>query len=133
MKPMIMKRTIFIITLFLMLYGCRNSYELNMERGEYYYNVGAYESATLEYKSVINHYPHDIGVLDEKTIHMLANAHHNLAVIYLKRSTQTEDVIKKSSFLEEANTEAKRAYNLYPKDAYKETWDSIHAILSISK
>ena len=28
MKPMIMKRTIFIITLFLMLYGCRNSYEL---------------------------------------------------------------------------------------------------------
>ena len=133
MKPMIMKRTIFIITLFLMLYGCRNSYELNMERGEYYYNVGAYESATLEYKSVINHYPHDIGVLDEKTIHMLANAHHNLAVIYLKRSTQTEDVIKKSSFLEEANTEAKRAYNLYPKDAYKETWDSIQAILSISK
>ena len=133
MKPMIMKRTIFIITLFLMLYGCRNSYELNMERGEYYYNVGAYESATLEYKSVINHYPHNIGVLDEKTIHMLANAHHNLAVIYLKRSTQTEDAIKKSSFLEEANTEAKRAYNLYPKDAYKETWDSIQAILSISK
>ena len=112
-----------------MLYGCRNSYELSMERGEYYYNVGAYESATLEYKSVINHYPHDIGVLDEKIIHMLANAHHNLAVIYLKRSTQTEDPIKKSSFLEEANSEAKRAYNLYPKDAYKETWDSITAIM----
>jgi tetratricopeptide (TPR) repeat protein len=129
MKAMIMKRTIFIITLFLMLYGCRNSYELSMERGEYYYNVGAYESATLEYKSVINHYPHDIGILDEKTIHMLANAHHNLAVIYLKRSTQTEDPIKKSSFLEEANSEAKRAYNLYPKDAYKETWDSITAIM----
>ena len=130
---MMMKRTLFILTLFLLLYGCRNSYELSMERGEYYYNVGAYESATLEYKSVINHYPHNIGVLDEKTIHMLANAHHNLAVIYLKRSTQTEDIIKKSSFLEEANTEAKRAYNLYPKDAYKETWDSIQAILSISR
>jgi len=125
MKVMMMKRTIFILTLFLMLYGCRNSYELSMERGEYYYNAGAYENATLEYKSVINHYPHSIGLLDEKTIHMLANAHHNLAVIYLKRSTQTEDEIKKSSFLEEANAEAKRAYNLYPKDAYKETWDSI--------
>ena len=122
---MMMKRTLFILTLFLLLYGCRNSYELSMERGEYYYNAGAYENATLEYKSVINHYPQNIGLLDEKTIHMLANAHHNLAVIYLKRSTQTEDGIKKASFLEEATAEAKRAYNLYPKDAYKETWDSI--------
>jgi len=120
-----MKRIIFILALTLMLSGCRNSYELNMERGEYYYNLGAYENATLEYKSVVNHYPHDVGVLDENTIHMLANAHHNLAVIYLKRATQTEDSIRKSSFLEEANTEAKRAYNLYPKDAYKDTWDSI--------
>ena len=133
MKAMMMKRIILIITLFLMLSGCRNSYELSMERGEYYYNVGEYESATLEYKSVINHYPNNTGVLDQKTIHMLANAHHNLAVIFLKRSTQTEDSIKKSSFLDEANTEAKRAYNLYPKDAYKETWDSIQAILSTSK
>ncbi len=116
-----------------MLSGCRNSYELNMERGEYYYNLGAYENATLEYKSVVNHYPNDVGVLDESTIHMLANAHHNLAVIYLKRATQTEDPIRKSSFLEEANTEAKRAYNLYPKDAYKDTWDSIKAVLNITK
>ena len=82
-----------------MLYGCRNSYELSMERGEYYYNVGAYESAALEYKSVVNHYPRDVGVLDEKTIHMLANAHHNLAVIHLKRATQTQNLIKKTSFL----------------------------------
>ena len=114
-----------------MLYGCRNSYELNMERGEYYYNVGAYESAALEYTSVVNHYPRDVGLLDEKTIHMLANAHHNLAVIHLKRATQTEDFIKKSSFLEKANAEAKQAYDLYPKDAYKNTWDSIKAITSI--
>ena len=116
-----------------MFYGCRNSYELSMERGEYYYNLGVYENAALEYKSVINHYPNDVGVLDEKTIHMLANAHHNLAVIYLKRSTQTEDPIRKSSFLEEASTEAKRAYNLYPKDAYKDTWDSIKAVISLTK
>ena len=80
---MIMKRTLFIFTIILMLYGCWNSYELSMERGEYYYNVGAYESDALEYKSVVNHYPRDVGVLDEKTIHMLANAHHNLAVIHL--------------------------------------------------
>ena len=82
-----MKNTFLILILFLSLYSCRNSYELSMERGEYFYNVGAYEEATLEYKSVINHYPSDIRVLDEKTIHMLANAHHNLAVIFLKRST----------------------------------------------
>jgi len=129
---MIIKRTLFILTIILMLYGCRNSYELSMERGEYYYNVGAYESAALEYKSVVNHYPRDVGVLDEKTIHMLANAHHNLAVIHLKRATQTEDPIKKSSFLEKANGEAKRAYDLYPKDAYKNTWDSIKAMTRIT-
>jgi len=68
--------------------------------------------------------------LDEKTIHMLANAHHNLAVIFLKRSTKTEDKIKKLSFLDQAISEAKQSYTLYPKDAYKETWDSIQAILN---
>ena len=94
-----------------------------MERGEYFYNVGAYEEATLEYKSVINHYPTDIRVLDEKTIHMLANAHHNLAVIFLKRSLATEDKIKRASFLEQAVSEAKRAYNLYPKDVVTEVGD----------
>ena len=116
-----------------MLYGCRNSYELSMERGEYYYDIGAYESATLEYKSVVNHYPRDVRVLNERTIHMLANAHHNLAVIFLKRSTLTEDPIEKSSFLQEAHDEAKWAYYLYPKDAYKETWDSITATLYANK
>ena len=116
-----------------MLYGCRNSYELSMERGEYYYNAGAYESAALEYKNVVNHYPRDMGLLDKKTIHMLANAHHNLAVIYLKRATQTEDPIKKSSFLEKANAESGRAYDLYPKDAYKDTWDSIKLLISLAE
>ena len=114
LKEMIMKNTVLILILFLSLYSCRN----------------AYEEATLEYKSVINHYPSDIRVLDEKTIHMLANAHHNLAVIFLKRSTKTEDKIKKLSFLDQAISEAKQSYTLYPKDAYKETWDSIQAILN---
>ena len=127
---MIMKNTILILILFLSIYGCRNSYELSMERGEYFYNAGAYEEATLEYKSVINHYPSDIKVLDEKTTHMLANAHHNLAIIFLKRSTKTEDKIKKLSFLDQAISEAKKSYMLYPKDAYKETWDSIQSILN---
>ena len=112
LKEMIMKNTVLILILFLSLYGCRNSYELTMERGEYFYNVGAYEEATLEYKSVINHYPTDIRVLDEKTIHMLANAHHNLAVIFLKRSLATEDKIKRASFLEQAVSEAKRDESL---------------------
>ena len=40
--------------------------------------------------------------------------------------------IKKSSFLEKANGEAKRAYDLYPKDAYKNTWDSIKAMTGIT-
>ena len=100
LKEMIMKNTILILILFLSLYSCRNSYELSMERGEYFYNIGAYEEATLEYKSVINHYPSDIRVLDEKNIHMLSNAHHNLVFIFLKRLTKNEDKIQKLFFLD---------------------------------
>ena len=85
---MIMKNTILILILFLSIYGCRNSYELSMERGEYFYNAGAYEEATLEYKSVINHYPSDIKVLDEKTTHMLDECTRKETHVYLVEHCQ---------------------------------------------
>ena len=120
-----MKKILFITTTLLMLSACGNKYELKMDRAALYYERGEYENAMLEYKNVINDYPTDISTLDNNTIHMLANAHHNLAVIHLKRSYQVEDPLEKSSYLEQANYEAQTAYYLYPMDVYKNTMDSI--------
>ena len=105
--------------------GCRNKTELTMERGEYFYNAGRLEEAILEYNKVINHYPSDASQLDYQNVKMLANAHHNLAVILFKRGYKSEDNIEKMSYLEKASTEAKRSYDLYPKDVYKQTWDKV--------
>lgn len=120
-----MKKILFITTTLLMLSACGNKYELKMDRAALYYERGEYESAMLEYKNVINDHPTDISSLDNNTIHMLANAHHNLAVIHLKRAYQSEDPVEKSSYLEQANYEAQTAYYLYPMDVYKNTMDSI--------
>ena len=54
-----------------------------------------------------------------------ANAHHNLAVILFKRGYESKDSIEKRSYLGKASAEAKRSYDLYPKDVYKETWDKV--------
>ena len=120
-----MKKILFITTTLLMLASCGNKYELKMDRAALYYERGEYESAMLEYKNVINDHPTDISSLDNNTIHMLANAHHNLAVIHLKRAYKSEDAVEKSSYLEQANYEAQTAYYLYPMDVYKNTMDSI--------
>ena len=96
-----------------------------MDRAALFYERGEYENAMLEYKNVINDYPSDISSLDNDTIRMLANAHHNLAVIYLKRSYETQDAVEISSYLDQANYEAQIAYYLYPMDVYKNTLDSI--------
>jgi len=120
-----MKKIIFIIATILMLPSCNNKHELNMDRAALFYESGEYENAMLEYKNVINDYPSDISSLDNDTIRMLANAHHNLAVIYLKRSYETQDPVEISSYLDQANYEAQIAYYLYPMDVYKNTLDSI--------
>ncbi len=120
-----MKKILFITTTLFMLASCGNKYELKMDRAALYYERGEYESAMLEYKNVINDHPTDISSLDNNTIHMLANAHHKLAVIHLKRAYKSEDAVEKSSYLEQANYEAQTAYYLYPMDVYKNTMDSI--------
>ena len=96
-----------------------------MERGEYYYSVNRLQDAVLEYKQVINSYSNDMSILDSHTIEMLANAHHNLSVIYFRRGHESKDAIEKSLYMEKAEVEAKKAYDLYPKDTYKKTWDNI--------
>ena len=108
----------------LMITSCRSNAELSMERGEYFYQVGKLEEATLEYNKVIGHYGNRSN-LNDKNTKILANAHHNLAVIWFKRGYQSEDSVEKMSYLGIANMEAKRSYYLQPKDVYKETWDKI--------
>ena len=124
-----MKITLILIS-FLLFNGCRDNSELSMERGEYYYSVNRLEDAVLEYTKVINSYPSDLLGFDSHTIAMVANAHHNLSVIWFKRGYQSEDSVEKISYLDMANVEAKRAYYLYPKDSYKATWDKIQKSLS---
>jgi|TARA_B110000263_G_scaffold40643_1_gene32385 uncharacterized protein YjdB len=119
-----MKSIILSIVIMSLLTSCRSNAELSMERGEYFYNVNRLEEATLEYNKVINHYADD-NDLESKNIKILANAHHNLAVIWFKRGYQSEDSIEKMSYLGIANIEAKRSYYLHPKDLYKQTWDKI--------
>ena len=126
-----MKKIIYILTIVLIFSGCSNEHELNMDRAAIFYERGEYENAVLEYTSVINHYATDVSSLNEKTIHMLANAHHNLAVIHFKRAYETQDSVEISSFLEKANTEAKIAYDLYPMDVYKNTLDSIRREINL--
>ena len=105
--------------------GCRDGAELTMERGEYFYSVGRLEEAILEYNKVINSFPSDSDNLSYENIKMLANAHHNLAVILFKRGYESQDGVEKISYLSKANAEAEKSYDLYPKDVYKQTWDKI--------
>ena len=119
-----MKNIILTILIMFLLCSCRSNAELSMERGEYFYNVDRLEEATLQYNKVINYYANDVN-LDDKSIKILANAHHNLAVIWFKRGYQSEDITEKMSYLGIAGIEAKRSYYLHPKDLYKQTWDKI--------
>ena len=64
----------------LFLSSCRSNAELSMERAEYFYNVNRLEESTLEYNKVINYYGDDRS-LNNKNIKILANAHHNLALV----------------------------------------------------
>ena len=123
------KKILLLSIILIVSFGCRNESELNMERGEYYYNVGEYENALLEYKKVVNEYPNDATKLNQKTIKLVANAHHNLAVIYFRRGHEATDLVEKSLYMEKAESEAKKSYDLYPKDAYKKTWDEIKKAL----
>ena len=120
-------KKIFIVTgvILLVCSACRDESELTMERGAYYYNAGQYESAVIEYQNVINESPSEISCLDSDEIQMLANAHHNISVIYLRRGYESNDKVEKSLFLEKAEHEAKTSYDMYPMDAYKKTWDEI--------
>ena len=118
------KHLLYIALALLTIVGCKSNDELSMERGEYYYNTNQLELAIQEYKKVLRNSPSDINNLGDRNIQMLANAYHNLAVAYWKRGHKLEGVAKEH-YYDLAVHAAKKSYNIYPKDIYKEHWDSI--------
>ena len=118
------KHLLYIAIALLTMIGCKSNAELSMERGEYYYNTNQLELAIQEYKKVLRNSTSDISNLDDRDIQMIANAYHNIAVAYWKRGHKLEGVAKEH-YYDLAVHAAKKSYNIYPKDIYKEHWDSI--------
>ena len=118
------KHLLYIAIALLTMIGCKSNAELSMERGEYYYNTNQLELAIQEYKKVLRNSTSDISNLDDRNIQMIANAYHNIAVAYWKRGHKLEGVAKEH-YYDLAVHAAKKSYNIYPKDIYKEHWDSI--------
>ena len=118
------KHLLYIAIALLTMIGCKSNAELSMERGEYYYNTNQLELAIQEYKKILRNSTSDISNLDDRDIQMIANAYHNIAVAYWKRGHKLEGVAKEH-YYDLAVHAAKKSYNIYPKDIYKEHWDSI--------
>ena len=118
------KHLLYIILIVLAITGCKSNTELSMERGEYYYNTNQLELAIQEYKKVLRNSPSDISNLNDHEVKMIANAYHNIAIAYWKRGHKLEGVAKEH-YYDLAVHAAKKSYNIYPKDIYKEHWDSI--------
>ena len=51
-----MKKILLTTIIMLVIYSCRSNTELNMERAEYFYQIGKLEQATLEYNKVVGYY-----------------------------------------------------------------------------
>ena len=107
-----MKKIILFLILFIV--GCQNDIDLSMERGIQYYEWGQIEKALLEFKYVI----HELNAHSKKTnyrnIKLLSRAHHNLAVSYAKKE-----------WYDDAEKEAKNAFDLLPTNENKKVLDLI--------
>ena len=97
-----------------MMNGCNNNHTLSMERGIQYYEWNMIEKAILEFKHVIYNLESQSNKLDYAEVKLLSRAHHNLAVSYAKKE-----------WLEEAVSEAKIAFELFPTDDNRKVLDLI--------
>ena len=115
-----MRVLLILISLFL-LTGCKSEAELTLERGIQYYewavesNGSNVDKAVIEFKQVVRLISANLPGISRNEVQILAKAHHNLAVCYLKKE-----------WLDAAEQEARKAFQLLP------TEDN-HATLSIVK
>ena len=105
-----MKLLIILISLFL-LTGCKSEAELTLERGIQYYdwavesNGSNVDKAVIEFKQVVRLLSSELPNISRNEVEILAKAHHNLAVCYLKKE-----------WLDAAEQEAKKAFKLLPTE-----------------
>ena len=108
-----MKKHLSLLLIIITL-GCKGEAELSMERGIQYYEWEKIEKAILEFKYVIHNLSAETGKKDYKKIQLLSRAHHNLAVSYAKKT-----------WYNDANIEARRAFELIPTDENRKVMELI--------
>ena len=109
------KNIIFVLFALLMLTSCQNQAELTMERGIQYYEWNKFDNAILEFKKVVHLLTDKTEKLDYEQIRLLSQAHHNLSISY-----------SKNGWIEEAQKEAKKAFDLIPSSENKTVLELIN-------
>ncbi|UCH63630.1 MAG: hypothetical protein JSU77_04075 [Fidelibacterota bacterium] len=71
--------------LVLLLAGCGEKPERHLDLGLWYYQKGLVDDAVLEFKEVIRLLPSDPRRLTRHELEIVARAHYNLAVAYVKK------------------------------------------------
>ena len=114
-------RVLWILISLFLFGGCKSEAELTLERGIQYYewavesNGSNVDKAVIEFKQVVRILSSELPNISRNDVMILAKAHHNLAICYLKKD-----------WLDTAEQEARAAFKLMPTEANR-------AILSVIK
>ena len=108
-------RTIFILLFLLLFVGCKSEVELTLERGIQYFEWNILDKAIIEFNQVVRLLSKNINNLSRYEIEMLAKAHHNLAVSYLRKE-----------WLDAAEQEARKAFKIMPTEENRTALAVIH-------
>lgn len=109
-------RVLLILFILFFLIGCKSEVELTLERGVQYYewaiesNGSNVDKAVIEFKQVVRLLSDKLPNISRNEVTILAKAHHNLAVCYLKKE-----------WLDAAEQEARNAFKLMPTEENRAT------------
>ena len=109
-------RVLLILAILFFLTGCKSEAELTLERGIQYYewaiesNGSNVDKAVIEFKQVVRLLSDKLPNISRNEVTILAKAHHNLAVCYLKKE-----------WLDAAEQEARNAFKLMPTEENRAT------------
>jgi len=109
-------RFLLILVILFFLTGCKSEAELTLERGIQYYewaiesNGSNVDKAVIEFKQVVRLLSDELPNISRNEVTILAKAHHNLAVCYLKKE-----------WLDAAEQEARNAFKLMPTEENRAT------------
>ncbi|MBC8197893.1 MAG: hypothetical protein H8E60_08420 [Candidatus Marinimicrobia bacterium] len=109
-------RALLILLPLILLIGCKSEAELTLERGIQYYewavesNGSNVDKAVIEFKQVVRLLSSNLPNISQNEVVVLAKAHHNLAICYLKKDWH-----------DSAEQEAMKAFQLLPTEDNYET------------